>query len=534
MNIGRLAEDNIKRFGEYELVNFEGQWHTNVQINQRANRLGNALKTLGVKKGDRVGVQLLNCSQLIEAFFALFKIGAILVPVNPSLRVHDLTYLFQDAGMTVLISRLDYWGPIREARREAKELQQVILIEDKVPQDVLSFNQLIRDHPSELAIEETDNDDTAVMIYTAGTTGNPKGVMLTHYNWYTHVTGYYDLVLLDSWGVSAQGPIRERDVGQGQSAPRTAEVYGVTRNRISLITLPLFHGYGVFALSLEFLTGGKLILLSRWDTEEAMKRIEQYKITEFRGVPTMYIQLLNHPAASKYDLSSLKTCICGSAPMPLEVARNWKERYGIDIWEGYGLSEATTVNCGNVAKRRPPKYGSIGKCYQKANTIKIFDEQDREVPPGQMGEIVIKGPGVMKGYWNKPVETAAAIRNGWLHTGDIGYADEDGYLYLTDRKKDLIIRGGENIYPKEIENILHMHPQVLEAGVIGVPDPVYGEVVKAFIVLKTAGSVSEEDLLKFCKEKLPTYKRPKTIQFMDELPKSALGKILRRELRGIG
>ena len=538
MNIGRLAEDNIKRFNEYELVNFEGQWHTNVQINQNANRLGNALKSLGVKKGDRVGVQLLNCPQLMVAFFAVFKIGAILVPVNPSLRVHDLTYLYQDAGVTVLISSLDYLVNINEARQEAKELKQVILIEETNSRGVLSYNTLIQNQPTELAIEETDNDDTAVMIYTAGTTGNPKGVMLTHYNWYTHVTGYYDLVLLDSWGVSAQGPVRERDGGQGQAevktAPKTEEVYGVTRNRISLITLPLFHGYGVFALSLEFLTGGKLILLSRWDTEEAMKRIEKYQITEFRGVPTMYIQLLNHPAASKYDLSSLKTCICGSAPMPLEVARSWKGKYGLDIWEGYGLSEATTVNCGNVAERRPPKYGSIGKCYQKANTIRIFDDHDRELPPGQLGEIVIKGPAVMKGYWNKPVETAAAIRNGWLHTGDIGYADEEGYLYLTDRKKDLIIRGGENIYPKEIENVLHMHPQVLEAGVIGVPDPVYGEVVKAFIVLKTAGSVCEEDLMGFCKEKLPTYKRPKTIQFMDELPKSALGKILRRELRSIG
>jgi long-chain acyl-CoA synthetase len=220
--------------------------------------------------------------------------------------------------------------------------------------------------------------------------------------------------------------------------------------------------------------------------------------------------------------------------MPLEVARNWKEKYGIDIWEGYGLSEATTVNCGNVAGRRPPKYGSIGKCYQKGNTIKIFDENDRKVPAGQLGEIVIKGPGVMKGYWNKPKETAEVIRNGWLHTGDVGYADEDGYLYLTDRKKDLIIRGGENIYPKEIENVLHMHPQVLEAGVIGLPDPVYGESVKAFVVLKTPGSASEEELIQFCKDKLPTYKRPKTIQLMDELPKSALGKILRRELRNLG
>jgi long-chain acyl-CoA synthetase len=345
------------------------------------------------------------------------------------------------------------------------------------------------------------------------------------------VTGYYDLVLLDSWGMTAKGSLREQDGGQAKSSDKEGEVFGVSRNRVSLITLPLFHGYGVFALNLEFLTGGKLVMISRWDPVEAMSSIQKYKVTEFRGVPTMYIQLLNHPDAAKYDLSSLKTCICGSAPMPLEVARSWKQKYGLDIWEGYGLSEATTVNCGNVAGRRPPKYGSIGKCYQKFNSIKIFDEKDRELPVGQTGEIVIKGPGVMKGYWNKPAETAEAIRNGWLHTGDIGYADEDDYIFITDRKKDMIIRGGENIFPREIENILYKHPAVLEAGVIGIPDPVYGEVVKAFVVLKSAGGATEEDLMNFCKEQLPKYKRPKAIKLMDALPKSAVGKILRRELR---
>ncbi len=274
-------------------------------------------------------------------------------------------------------------------------------------------------------------------------------------------------------------------------------------------------------------------MLSRFDPEEAMKSIEQHKVTEFRGVPTMYIQILNHPAASRYNLTSLKTCICGSAPMPLEVAHQWREKYGIDIWEGYGLSEATTVNCGNIAGRRPPKYGSIGKCYQKCNTIKIVDDNDREAPTGQVGEIVIKGPGVMKGYWKKPKETAEVLRNGWLHTGDIGYADEDGYLYLTDRKQDLIIRGGENIYPKEIENILHQHPEVLEAGVIGIPDPVYGDAVKAFVVLKTPGAVTEEEILGFCRQRLPAFKIPKSVRFMEALPKSAVGKVLRRELRNL-
>jgi long-chain acyl-CoA synthetase len=533
MNLARLMEDNVTRFGEYDFVHFDDQWHTNVEMNGMANRLGNALKSLGIKKGDRVGVQLLNCPQLIQAFFATFKIGATLVPVNPSLRADELAYIYQDAGMKALISSPDGVDRIREARREAPKLKNVVLIGDEIPDNTISFDKITKQASDKLATEDTDNDDVAVIIYTAGTTGRPKGVMLTHYNWYTHVSGYYELVLLDTRGVVVKGTIPEPDTKRGKKVKKEVEVFGVNRDRVSLITLPLFHGYGVFAVNLEFLTGGKLVLLRRWDTEEAMKSIEQFKVTEFRGVPTMYIQMLNYPDAGKYDLSSLQTCICGSAPMPLEVARLWRERYDIDIWEGYGLSEATTVNCGNVAGKRPPKYGSIGKCYQKCNTIKIFDQNDKELPPGELGEIVIKGPGVMKGYWNKPEETAAVLYNGWLHTGDIGYTDEDGYIYLTERKKDLIIRGGENVYPKEVEDVLHRHPQVLEAGVIGIPDPVYGEEVKAFVVLKTAGAIGEKELIDFCKQHLPAFKRPKSISLTDSLPRSAVGKILRRDLRKI-
>ena len=339
-----------------------------------------------------MGVQLLNCPQLIQAFFATFKIGAILVPVNPSLRLHELSYLYKDAGLVALITVNDYMKVIREARREAPGLRHIIVTGEAIPEDALSYEELVGNASDRLTIVDTDNDDTAVMIYTAGTTGNPKGVMLTHYNWYTHVTGYYELVLQDAWGVTVEGAVKERDARRDTLKDQEIEIYGVNRNRVSLITLPLFHGYGVFALNLEFLTGGKLVVIGRWNPEEAMKCIERYGVTDFRGVPTMYIQLLNHPAASRYDLSSLQTCICGSAPMPLETARQWKEKYGVDIWEGYGLSEATTVNCGNIAGRRPPKYGSIGKCYQKCNTIRIFDENERALPPGETGEIVIKGP----------------------------------------------------------------------------------------------------------------------------------------------
>ena len=531
MNIGRLAEDNIERFGEYPFVHHAGQWHTNVEMNRKANQLGHAFQRLGVQKGDRVGVQMLNSTKLMQAFFAVFKIGAILVPINPSLRVADLAYLYADAGLVALISHPDYLEAVRPARRDAPRLKHLIVTGGAVADDALGFDAICEQAPEQLATVETDNDDTAVLIYTAGTTGQPKGVMLTHYNWYTHVTGYYDQVLLDSWGVAVRGSALERTVPDGAGKETPAEVFGVSRNRVSLITLPLFHGYGVFALNLEFLTGGRLVLLDRWDAKEAMRRIEQFKITEFRGVPTMYIQLLNHPDVDRFDLSSLKTCICGAAPMPLEVARLWQKKFGLHIWEGYGLSEATTVNCGNIALRRPPKYGSIGTCYQKCNTIRIFDEHDREVAPGVNGEIVIKGPGVMKGYWNKPAETAAVLRDGWLHTGDVGYKDEEGYLYITDRKKDLIIRGGENIYPKEVENILYQHPQVLEAAVVGIPDPVYGESVKAFVTLKSPGGATAEELMAYCRQHLPKYKRPAAIQFMDALPKSAVGKILRRMLR---
>ncbi len=534
MNIARFIEDNIGRFGAYDFLWFNEKWYTNVELNSRINKLANALRDLGVGKGDRVGVQLPNCNQLIESFFATFKTGATVVPVNPSLRAPDLAYIYQDTAMVALVSTMEFIDRISEARKEAPELRNIIMLEDEAPRGMLSYARLLSESSDSVGIVETDNDDIAVILYTAGTTGKPKGVMLTHYNFYTLVSGYYEQVLLDTRGVLVKTKVSEWDHRQGRKVEREIEVFGVNRNRVSLITLPLFHGYGIFAVNLEFLTGGKLIVLRRWEPEEAMKAIQRFKVTDFRGIPTMYIQLLNHPNADKYDLSSLETCICGAAPMPLEVARKWKEKYGIDIWEGYGLSEATAVNCGNVAGRRLPKYGSVGKCYQKCNTIKIFDEEGKELPAGQIGEIVIKGPTVMKGYWNKPEETAQALKNGWLFTGDIGYMDDDGYLFITDRKKDLIIRGGENIYPKEVEDVLYRHPQVLEAAVVGVPDPVYGEEVKAFVVLKAPNSVTEQELIDFCKQHLPTYKRPKTVQFMDVLPKSDVGKILRRELKKLG
>jgi long-chain acyl-CoA synthetase len=244
----------------------------------------------------------------------------------------------------------------------------------------------------------------------------------------------------------------------------------------------------------------------------------------------MYVMMLNHPDIDKYDLSSLNNCACGAAPLAPETGRLWKEKTGADIYEGWGMTETGATTCGNRPDR-PPKYGSIGVCMIKADTMKIFDDDDKELPAGRTGELVVRGPTIMKGYWNMPGETEAALRNGWLHTGDVGYMDEEGYFYITDRKKDIIIRGGENVSPREVEEVILEIPQVADAGVIGIPDKVYGEEIKAYCVLRQGHSISSEEITAYCKQKLPTFKVPKAVQITDALPKNLLGKLLRAELR---
>ncbi|MBA7561353.1 Long-chain-fatty-acid--CoA ligase [subsurface metagenome] len=269
--------------------------------------------------------------------------------------------------------------------------------------------------------------------------------------------------------------------------------------------------------------------MKRFDPVEVFKCIEKFKVSSLDGVPTMWVMLYNHPDIDKYDLSSQKICSCGGAPMPVELVKAWKEKFGIQISEGWGMSELASYATSCFG--RPYKPGSVGKLMQKASQIKIFDDNEQEVPTGQRGEVVFKGFNVMKGYWNLPEETAETIRNGWLHTGDVGYLDEDGYLFLTGRLKDMIIRGGENIFPLDVENVLYSNEKVMECAVIGVPDKIYGEEVKAFVALKPAQKATEQELLDFCKPHLPTFKQPKSIEIRESLPKSAVGKILKKDLR---
>jgi long-chain acyl-CoA synthetase len=532
MNIGCGIDDNIKRFGEYQALYFEGRWHTNAEINRNANRLGNALKALDINKGDRVAIQMPNSPEVLSAFPAIYKIGAVVVPLNPLLRPDQAAYIYRDCGAKAVLTSSDFVGRILEAQKQTPNLQHVVLTDrDDVP-GTISYRDIMSTNSGELNIEQTDNNDVAALIYTAGTTGLPKGVMHTHYSLYINALFFYEYVLVHR-SLTLQLDSRALDPKTLQLSEVTQRVSGVNRAMVSLGVLPLSHSFGIAFSNTSNFVGGKAILLRWWNVEEALKAIQTFRVTQMAAVPTMYIQILEFPELDKYDLSSLEDCQCGAAPLPVEVALGWKKKVGVDIREGWGLTESGAITTGQPGDL-PPKYGSIGKCLLKCNTIKVFDEKGQDLPPGQQGEIAVKGPTLMKGYWNLPEETAKTVKDGWLYTGDIGYMDEDGYFYITARKKDIIIRGGENVSPAEVEEVLMQHPGVAEAGVVGIPDAVYGEEIKAFVVIKRDRRVNEEELIAFCRDCLPTFKLPKKVQFMESLPKNLLGKVLRAELRRLG
>ncbi len=523
----QLFQESAETYKSNPAVHFMGKELSYQELHSQVNSLASALTEMGVKKGDRVAIHLPNCTQFPIAFFATLAIGAIVVPFNPLYVAREVEYQLKDSGAETIITLTRFYNMVKEVQPKT-DLKNVIVsnIKDYFPGflgflytvakekkegdrasisgEDYSFTDLISKHSGKTPPQvELAPSDRAVYLYTGGTTGVSKGAILQHRN-----------LVANCFQVKAWCT----DFQDGKEV-----VLGV---------LPFFHSYGLTTiLNLGLLNGAKLVLLPRFELDMVLKTIDKQKPTLFPGVPTIYVAINNAPNLEKYDIKSIRICISGAAPLPVEVQQEFEKNTGGKLVEGYGLTETSPVTHANpvYGKNKP---GSIGLPMPDTE-YKIVDVEtgETEVPIGEVGEICLKGPQIMEGYLNRPEETSHSLRDGWFYTGDIAKADGDGYAYIVDRKKDMVIAGGFNIYPRDIEEVLYAHPKIMEAAVAGIRDPYRGETLKAYIVLKEGESLTEDDVINYCKENLAPYKVPKLVEFRDELPKTMIGKVLRRMLR---
>jgi long-chain acyl-CoA synthetase len=477
---------------------------TNRQLNERVNRVANGLKSLGVGKGDVVSVYLPNCPEYFYVWFGILKLGAVFGPVNAMFKGDEIRHVLSDSGAVVAITSRLTLDTINAVRDDCPALREVICLEGEGP-GAIPYASLL-EHSDELEPVEIARDDLAAILYTSGTTGKPKGAMLSHWNCV--------------WDTMATADSVPGEPGAGC---------------LGLI-LPLFHANAQITSLNQFYTGGAVVVWERFSPSDFWETVDRYRPRAFSAVPAMLSILLTAPVKEGLDISSLLFVICGAAPLPLDIFQRFEETFDLRIIEGYGLTEGTCVSSLNPYWGIR-KVGSIGLPL-RGQPMRIVDDDMNELPPGEYGEIVIKGHNVMQGYYNNPEATAETIVNGWLRTGDMGYMDEDGYFFIVDRKKDMIIRGGENIYPREIEEVLFTHPDIAEATVIPRPDPIWGEEVMALVVPREGATLSAEEVQEFCKERLADYKIPKEVQIRQDLPKTLTGKVqkklLREELFGRG
>jgi len=504
-------------------------WKINYQnLKKLTDYIAGNLKQLGIKPGDRVAIMLPNLPQTILTYWGVLKAGGIVVMTNPLYMEKEIIHHFNDSRAKFLIT-LDLLWPKISSLLPKLPLQKIFITkisdclkfplnllynlkrlkEGNAPsipfeqQKILPWKSLLKKNQNRPKLPINPKHDLAALQYTGGTTGISKGVMLTHYN----------------LGANVQQCI--------------AMLYELKeKKQVLLGILPYFHIYGL-TVCVNFPTaiGATLVPMPRFSPRDVLKTIEKTKPTIFPSAPSIFMALLQQKDISKFDLSSIKYCISGSAPIPVEIIERFKELTGAEIIEGYGLTEASPITHLNPLRGKK-KYGSIGVPFPDTDACVVDMEVGTiPLPPGKLGELVIKGPQVMKGYWNRPDETASTLRNNWLYTGDIAYMDEEGYFFIVDRKKDLIISGGYNIYPREIDEVLYEHPKVKEAVTVGIPSKTRGEIVKAFIVPKDGETLTKAEIIAFCKQKLANYKVPKQVEFRKELPKTMVGKVLRRALR---
>ncbi|HLC42116.1 MAG TPA: long-chain fatty acid--CoA ligase [Methylomirabilota bacterium] len=496
MNIAHNLERAVRYFPDKPAILFEGGETSYRQLEEAVNRTARGLAALGVEIGDRVALLLPNIPAFAIAYLAIQKLGAVAVSVSAMLTTAELDYVLADSGAKAIFTAETLWPALEPLVEERLPRDRVVICEGEVP-GVTTVEALGASQKPEFKAREMERDTPAAILYTSGTTGRQKGAVLSHGN-----------IISNLFTVNRYLRMSPAD-------------------RV-LVTTPLFH---VAAQNVGMNAGlnaaATLVLQRRFDVERCAVAIEEHKVTFMSGVPTIYIALLNARVRPE-ALSSVRLFQSAAATMPVEIARRWQETYGKTVYEGYGLTETSPAATYNHEYEY--RHGSVGTAVDMVE-MRLFDAEDRDVPPGSWGEVVFKGPNVMLGYWNRPAETAEALRSGWFHTGDIGYLDEAGYLYLVDRVKDMINSAGFKIWPREVEEVLYQHPAIRECAVAGVPDPVKGEIAKAYIVLRDGGTLTEQELDAYCRGRLAAYKVPRAVAFLDQLPKSPAGKILKRVLR---
>jgi len=492
---------------------FEGRRYSFAELAQQANRLANALQGLGVGRGERVAILEVNCNQYVEAYYAVAKLGAIFVPLNFRAKAEELSYMLQNAEASLLFIGERYADMVDSFRAEIPSVRHIVSIGAK-REGMLNYDELLASGSPEEVFADIGDDDVTILIYTAGTTGRPKGVPLTH----------------NSFAVYIMSNVTPAD-------PDVEET--------NLLTVPLYHVAGIQAMLAATYGGRTLAIMRQFEVKEWMETVEREKANRAMLIPTMLKRVIDDPDFAKHDLSSLKVITYGAASMPLEVIKKGIEVFpGVMFINAFGQTEtASTITTlgpedhvvAGTEEEKEKKLkrlaSSIGRAMDDVE-IEIHDEEGKPLLPGEVGEIVARGARVMSGYWKDEEKTAKALtKDGWLRTGDMGYMDEEGYIYLAGRGDDLIIRGGENISPEEVENVLYAHPAIEEAAVIGIPDPEWGQEPRAVVALKEGHQASAEEIIEFCRHRLSSFKRPRSVVFVDELPRTSTGKILKRVLR---